>query len=100
MDNNERLEGHKVVTAHEMQRIEGMAFASGSSEEQFMDNAGKAIAAIVEEYIEENEIARSVTLLVGKGNNGGDAYVAGCYLIDKGFAVQALHVYSLDACKK
>ena len=98
MDDTERLEGHKVVTAHEMQRIEGMAFASGSSEEQFMDNAGKAIAAILEEYIEENEIDRSVTLLVGKGNNGGDAYVAGCYLIDKGFSVQALHVYSLDTC--
>jgi len=98
MNEEKRLEGHKVVTAHEMQRIEGLAFAAGFSEEQFMDNAGKAIAAIVEEYVEENEIDRIVTLLVGKGNNGGDAYAAGCYLIELGFSVRALHIYALDSC--
>ncbi len=86
------IQGLKVVTALEMARIEQLAYADGASESQFMDNAGKAIAEIVEDCIED----KVVTLLVGKGNNGGDAYIAGVYLIEKGFSVTACAIYPTD----
>jgi NAD(P)H-hydrate epimerase len=92
------IEGIKVVTAHEMARIEGMAFAKGASEVDYMEHAAAAIADQVEHFIERHGLDQTVTLLVGKGNNGGDAYAAGRRLIEKGFAVIAYHIYSLDSC--
>ncbi len=96
--NNIPLEGLKIVTAHEMARIEGMAYAEGASEQAFMENAGEAIAKATEDYIHRHHLFKTVTLLVGKGNNGGDAYAAGARLLDSGFKVTALHIYSLDQC--
>ncbi len=92
------IEGIKVVTAHEMSRIEGLAYAEGVLEVDYMENAGKAIADHVERFIDQYELDRNVTLLVGKGNNGGDAYAAGRRLVEKGFSVTAYHLYSLDSC--
>src|SRR6267154_1943984 len=92
------LEGLKIVTAQEMGRIEGMAYAEGASEQKFMENAGEAIAQATENYIQTHRLPKTITLLVGKGNNGGDAYAAGARLMDRGFKVAALHIYSLDKC--
>jgi ADP-dependent NAD(P)H-hydrate dehydratase / NAD(P)H-hydrate epimerase len=88
----------RVVTAKEMARIEGMAYAAGFQELDFMENAGTAVACIVDQFIQINHLSGAVTLLVGKGNNGGDAYVAGVKLLEKGYAVNACHIYSLDQC--
>ncbi len=92
------IEGLKVVTAREMSRIEGMALAEGALEVDYMENAGKAIADIVEDFVEKHDFDKVVTLLVGKGNNGGDAYAAGRRLLERGFLVVDYHLYSLDAC--
>lgn len=88
----------KVVTAQEMSRIEGLAYAEGASEVAFMENAGTAIAQIAYDYLTKKGCDKSVALLVGKGNNGGDAYVAGAKLLEKGVSVRAYHFYSLDLC--
>ncbi len=92
------IEGIKVVTADEMARIEGMAFAKGASEVDYMEHAAAAIADHIEYFINRHGLDQTVTLLVGKGNNGGDAYAAGRRLIEKGFSVAAYHIYSLDSC--
>lgn len=92
------IEGMKIVTAHEMARIEAMAFAEGASEQIFMENAGNAIAVVVENFIASHALTKMVTLLVGKGNNGGDAYSAGALLCERGFKVAAFHLFSLDSC--
>ncbi len=81
----------KVVSAQEMVRIEKLAYAKGASEELFMDSAGLAIAKLC-------PLAENYTLLVGKGNNGGDAYVAGAHLLKKGVSVRAIHIFPLDSC--
>lgn len=81
-----------------MARIEGLAYAAGSLETEFMESAGIHVAEAVETFIAEHKIARKVILLVGKGNNAGDAYVAGIHLLAKGFQVEACHIYSLDLC--
>ncbi len=92
------LEGLKIVTAQEMVRIEKMAYADGVSEQTFMENAGDAVAMAAEQFIHEHGLPKVVTLLVGKGNNGGDAFAAGAKLIEAGYQVAAVHIYPLDQC--
>lgn len=93
-----QLEGLKVVSAYEMAQIEAAAYAEGASEQTFVENAGKAIAKVVENFIEDFDLPKIVTLLAGKGNNGADAYSAGTQLIERGFKVTAIHLYPLDNC--
>ncbi len=81
-----------------MARIEAKAYKEGASEQKFMENAGEAIARRTEEFILAHHLPKAVTLLVGKGNNGGDAFAAGAALIDRGFTVNALHIYPHNQC--
>lgn len=94
------LEGYKVITAKEMARVEKLSIQEGASAQSYMEQAGTAIARA----IEENHQGKRVTLLVGKGNNGGDAFLAGTLLLKKGFAVEAYHLFpskeSSPLCQK
>ncbi|PIS02290.1 MAG: bifunctional ADP-dependent NAD(P)H-hydrate dehydratase/NAD(P)H-hydrate epimerase [Chlamydiae bacterium CG10_big_fil_rev_8_21_14_0_10_42_34] len=79
------FEGIKVVAAEEMARIEkGL-----KGHEQFMKTAGQKVADAAIKFITREKLPKKVTLLVGKGNNGGDAYVAGLCLLEKGYKVAA-----------
>ena len=71
-----------VVTAQEMSRIERLAVKDGCSEEKFMAEAGRKVAAAAMEWIGRG-LPKRVALLVGKGNNGGDAYAAGICLLEE-----------------
>jgi NAD(P)H-hydrate epimerase len=84
----------KVVTAEEMARIDQLAIASGCNEEAFIDQAGKKIAVAAAAWIEKKKSPKTITLLVGKGNNGADAYAAGIHLLRDGFQVTALVLYT------
>ena len=88
------MRGYPVVTAQEMARVEALAHSEGI----FMENAGLGIAQATENYILENQLEKRVSLLVGKGNNGGDAYVAGRKLLERGFVVVACHSFPVDGC--
>jgi ADP-dependent NAD(P)H-hydrate dehydratase / NAD(P)H-hydrate epimerase len=92
------LEGLPVVTAQEMTRVENIAYADGASEQHFMENAGDSIAEITEDFVESHQLQRKVSLIAGKGNNGGDAFASGLSLLDKGFSVSAWHIYPPDVC--
>lgn len=94
----------KVITPKEMARVEALAYQDGFSEGAFMEAAGKGIAEKVHQYIEQQKIEKTVCLLCGKGNNSGDAYVAGLYLLEKGYSVFAIQVTTIQEssplCKK
>lgn len=92
------LKALKVVTAQEMARIEALAYADGASEERFMEGAGQSIAKRTVEFIEDRQREKKVTLIVGKGNNGGDGFAAGCALLELGYAVTAWHIFPPSAC--
>jgi ADP-dependent NAD(P)H-hydrate dehydratase / NAD(P)H-hydrate epimerase len=92
------LEGLKIVTASQTEIIEKNACRKGSSSLVFMENAGSQVALSAREFIEAHGLDRIVTLLVGKGNNGGDAYAAGLELLKQGFRVKAFHLYPLEIC--
>lgn len=80
----------KIVTAKEMGRLESLAYKEGSLEEDFMEQAGKGVAEVVQRAIANYHCLPKILLLCGSGNNAGDAYVAGCYLLKGGFQVSAL----------
>ncbi|MCB1149651.1 MAG: NAD(P)H-hydrate epimerase, partial [Chlamydiia bacterium] len=88
----------KVVTPAEMSRIEKLAYDAGASEEEFMDQAGRGVASVVLEFIELHRLGRKIALLAGKGNNGGDAYVAGRVLLEAGLEVFAFQLSPIEEC--
>ena len=65
----------KIVTTEQMRIIEAAADAAGHSYAAMMENAGRATAHRIMAILAAYPQAR-VTILVGKGNNGGDGLVA------------------------
>jgi NAD(P)H-hydrate epimerase len=58
-----------------------------------MDKAGKEVAQKIETFVQRELTPRQVVFLAGKGNNGGDGYVAARELLKKGFIVHVLTPY-------
>lgn len=87
-----------VVTAQEMRKIEKLAIKEGGNEEVFMRQAGLQVGSYALEWIGRHSLPRRVTLLIGKGNKGGDAYAAGIYLLQNGIRVRALHIEPPHNC--
>lgn len=90
----------KVVTSEQMAEIEALAYKDGASEAEFMEDAGRGVADVVVDFIERNNLGRQVVLLCAKGNNSGDAYVAGIELLDMDCAVLALQTAPFDTCSE
>lgn len=88
----------KVVSAKTMSELEAKAYDQGCLEKDFMENAGKGVALTAKDYIEQHQLDPIVWLLCGKGNNAGDAFVAGRYLLESGFQVTAIQFEDLDQC--
>jgi ADP-dependent NAD(P)H-hydrate dehydratase / NAD(P)H-hydrate epimerase len=73
-----------ILTASEMQELEQRAFAEGVDQEGLMDLAGIGFAR----EILHRESRRGICILyLGKGNNAGDALVAGSVLQNAGWSV-------------
>ena len=63
----------KRATAEEMRRIEDMAVDAGASYESLMNRAGEACSAWLLSH--PDLLGGSVTIVCGRGNNGGDGFV-------------------------
>lgn len=88
----------KVLSAQEMARIEKLAFADGYLGSHFMEKAGQGIAKVVSEFCAQNNISTHLTLFAGKGNNGGDGYVAAHILASKGFMISVQQIGDFSDC--
>lgn len=66
-----------------------------------MENAAAGICDILEDYISEAGEAwvNSVTILCGKGNNGGDGFALARYLANKGYPVNIVTFANSDELK-
>ena len=79
----------KLCTAEEMRALEQAAVAAGTPTEALMENAGLAVAQEV--WISLGAAPeRTVVVLAGPGNNGGDGLVAARHLHDFGANVVVL----------
>lgn len=78
------IEGRPILTAEAMRAAEDVAIAAGTSVEQLMERAGAALAEAAYRFAGP----LPALILCGPGNNGGDGYVAGRYLAERGVDVR------------
>ncbi|HEX3093024.1 MAG TPA: NAD(P)H-hydrate dehydratase [Candidatus Angelobacter sp.] len=77
----------KIVTAEEMRAIDRATTEKyGVPSLTLMENAGTAVAEFAQKHFDFN----SVCVVCGKGNNGGDGFVAACKLHEAGKKVSAI----------
>ncbi len=88
----------KIVTPQQMAYYESIAIGEGHSDQEFMEEAGSGVALSVHEYVEKFLLDKHVILLCGKGNNGGDALVAGIHLIHLDYDVIAYLHEPVEHC--
>lgn len=85
----------KLVSVDQMLSIEREADAAGLPYDQMMQNAGAGLAAVIEN-LDPAPMVRSVTALVGPGNNGGDTLIALSILAESGWNSSAYVVRRVD----
>ena len=86
----------QIVTPRQMAKIEERSETLGVSRKQLMENAGKALADLIDEHCRSEKGNKcdgsSVVFLTGKGNNGGDCFAAANILIYRGFKITIIDV--------
>jgi NAD(P)H-hydrate epimerase len=86
----------KILTAQEMGDVDRRSVEKGVPIATLMENAGAAVAKFcLRQYANEG----TVVVLCGKGNNGGDGFVAARYLAQEGRAVRAILLGSASEVK-
>ena len=88
----------KIISPKQMAYIESLAYRDGASESDFMEEAGSGAALVANDFVENNDLDKQVLLLCGKGNNAGDAYVAGIHLLHLDYKVSALQIIPIESC--
>ena len=75
----------KVLNAEQTRNLEKNAVRSGISYLQLMENAGAAAARFIKKRFPVDQ--KHIVVLCGKGNNGGDGFVAARHLAELGAKV-------------
>lgn len=86
----------QIVSPQQMKKIESGSQKYGLTRAQLMNNAGAALADVIDEYC-RNEIEgapekKSIVFLAGSGNNGGDCFVAANRLVFRGYNVTVINL--------
>lgn len=74
----------QIVTPVQMRIIEDESERLGVSKKKLMENAGKKLAKIIDDYCNK-DTEKKIVFLVGTGNNGGDCCVSARILVDIGY---------------
>ena len=84
----------RIVTADEMKALDKAAYEDyGISGLVLMENAGRQVVDLIRRVTGDVR-GRIVTVFTGKGNNGGDGYVAARHLLNMGAEVKVLSLVS------
>ena len=75
----------RILTGAQMREAERRAIAElGISSAVLMENAGREVVAAMEEQLPTTLVGRRITVVCGKGNNGGDGFVVARMLAERG----------------
>ncbi len=86
----------KILTAAEMGAVDKATAAAGTSLQELMEHAGEAVAGFC---LRQYPNAARVMVLCGRGNNGGDGFVAARALAGEGVGVRVLIAGLRDGVK-
>ena len=90
----------KVAMVEEMRQIDKLAGEKyGIPEAILMENAGRAVAGVVVDEL-AGVAGKTICVLAGAGNNGGDAFVAARHLANHGAQVKVFLVGDTDKLTK
>ncbi|MEI6127131.1 MAG: NAD(P)H-hydrate epimerase, partial [Pseudomonadota bacterium] len=85
-----------VVTAGQMQELDRKTITErGIPGLQLMENAGRGTFEQIKRYFPE-ALGKNIVVLCGRGNNGGDGFVIGRYLLQEGARVKVFLFSSAD----
>lgn len=85
----------KVLNCAQSKELEKSAVRYGMEYQELMENAGASAVRFLRKKFSLSE--KRIVILCGRGNNGGDAYVAARYLSELGALVIAVVVEGLPA---
>jgi ADP-dependent NAD(P)H-hydrate dehydratase / NAD(P)H-hydrate epimerase len=85
--------GMEVLTTDEMDRADRLTIAAGTPGFSLMMSAGQAVAEAAMELVEEGPIL----VVAGRGNNGGDGFVAAAELAARGREVSVILLCERDS---
>jgi ADP-dependent NAD(P)H-hydrate dehydratase / NAD(P)H-hydrate epimerase len=83
----------EVLTTAEMERADRLSIAAGTPGFALMMSAGQAVAETAMELVEEGPIV----VVAGRGNNGGDGFVAAAELAARGREVSVILLCERDS---
>lgn len=85
----------QIFTPEQMKRIELRSEELGVSRAELMENAGTALAELIDEHCHEavpgQPEDKSIVFLAGSGNNGGDCFAAASRLVYRGYGVTVIN---------
>lgn len=81
----------KILTAAQMKQVEAEAVRSGISWSRLMENAGAAFTKTLRDFLDVKD--KSIVVVVGTGNNGGDGYVVARKLMEYGADVTMISAF-------
>ncbi|HOL21432.1 MAG TPA: NAD(P)H-hydrate epimerase [bacterium] len=85
------LKKYKILTREEIARIEKETEETyGISRLILMENAGRTLAEVINSRL-RRVIDKKICIVAGKGNNGGDGFVATRYLFNMGMDVKVVY---------
>jgi hydroxyethylthiazole kinase-like uncharacterized protein yjeF len=79
----------RYITPERMKELESLASSRGLGVGELMENAGRAVAEVVENRYGSGK-SKKVLVVCGTGNNGGDGFVAARYLSQLGWKVKVV----------
>ncbi|HWC14317.1 MAG TPA: NAD(P)H-hydrate epimerase, partial [Actinomycetota bacterium] len=85
----------RVLTPAEMRRADARAIESGTPAEVLMDRAGRAVARAAL-GLAGGRYGKRALVVCGKGNNGGDGFVAARQLARAGVAVTCMTTFAAE----
>lgn len=85
-----------IISPKQMKQTELRSEEMGVSRKKLMENAGTALAELIDERCRGGNNAKSeeksVVFLAGSGNNGGDCFVAARKLVYRGYRVTVINL--------
>lgn len=82
---------NKVLTGYETSEIDKFAAKKGIKTLDLMERAGQMVADVTIKKLEDSG-KKNILVICGKGNNGGDGFVASSMLHKKGFNVITYYI--------